>query len=216
MSAHGHAVAEAWGEEVEVARYTVRDGERIICAERIDRFVHITDRPARAPGRCYFIERCLASDGSSSVQALVADYTRRASRLQQIPMLAGAPTDIDQVPLARYRCSGGERILYGQRVNGVVRVTDRPASGPGRSYLVERGVESEGYGALRALVADYVREADRLDDIPMARSQVRRIVEQPPAGRRPQSPDGPPATRCPRSPAGPPVRRCSPRRPAWS
>ena len=40
--------------------------------------------------------------------------------------------------LARYDVNGGERVLYGQRINGCVRITDRPAAGPGRSYLVER------------------------------------------------------------------------------
>ncbi len=55
----------------------------------------------------------------------------------------------------------GERILYGQRINGVVRVTDRPADRPGRSYLIERGLEHDGYSALKALVADYTSQAGR-------------------------------------------------------
>jgi hypothetical protein len=37
-----------------------------------------------------------------------------------------------------------------------VRVTDVPAHGRDRAYLVERGLEHDGYGALKALVADYV------------------------------------------------------------
>ena len=32
----------------------------------------------------------------------------------------------ERVELARYTVTGGERILYGQRIDGVVRVTDRP------------------------------------------------------------------------------------------
>jgi hypothetical protein len=42
-----------------------------------------------------------------------------------------------------------------QRINGSVRLTNRPASGPGRSYLVERELEKDGYSALKALMADY-------------------------------------------------------------
>jgi hypothetical protein len=62
-----------------------------------------------------------------------------------------------RVELARYTLAGGdERILYGQRVDGVVRVSDVAARGHGRAYLVERGLEEDGYEALKALVADYL------------------------------------------------------------
>ncbi len=37
--------------------------------------------------------------------------------------------------LARYTVAEGERIVYGQRVDGVVRVTDRPATPGGRCLL---------------------------------------------------------------------------------
>jgi hypothetical protein len=70
--------------------------------------------------------------------------------------------------LARYTVPTGERILYGQRINGVVRVTDVPASGRGRSYLVERELELDGYDALKALVADYVQQSRKLRAVPMA------------------------------------------------
>jgi len=42
------------------------------------------------------------------------------------------------VELGRYTASAGERILYGRRGHGVVRITDVPAQGHGRAYLVER------------------------------------------------------------------------------
>jgi len=45
----------------------------------------------------------------------------------------------ERVELGRYRISSGERVIVGQRVNGVVRVSDVPADGGGRAYLVERG-----------------------------------------------------------------------------
>jgi hypothetical protein len=63
--------------------------------------------------------------------------------------------------LARYRISIGERVVYGQRVDGVVRVTDRPATGAGRSYLVDRGLTSKT--ELDALVTDYVQVSIRRD-----------------------------------------------------
>ena len=70
--------------------------------------------------------------------------------LQPTPSVGG------RVELARYTVTAAERILYGQRINGCVRITDRPASGTGRSYLVERECEQDGYSALKALVADYI------------------------------------------------------------
>ena len=79
----------------------------------------------------------------------------------------------ERMELARYRVKSGERVLYGQRINGRVRVTDRPLSGQGRSYLVERELERDGYSALKALVADYIEQSRELDEIPMASSVIR-------------------------------------------
>ena len=67
--------------------------------------------------------------------------------------------------LARYTVAEGERIIYGQRIDGIVRVIDRPARGCGRAYLVERGIESKA--ELDALVADYLEQAAQLDQPPM-------------------------------------------------
>ena len=66
-----------------------------------------------------------------------------------------------RVALARYHIPAGERVLHGQRINGVVRVTDNPAGGRGRAYLVERELERDGNAALQALLADYVEQAER-------------------------------------------------------
>jgi hypothetical protein len=78
----------------------------------------------------------------------------------------------ERTELARYHVNSGERVLYGQRINGCVRITDRPASGTGRSYLVERECEQDGYSALQALVTDYTEHARELDEVPMASSIV--------------------------------------------
>jgi hypothetical protein len=79
-------------------------------------------------------------------------------RTSPSPVMSTAPQESrvgERTELARYHVSSGERVLYGQRINGCVRITDRPACGPGRSYLVERELEQDGYSALKALVADY-------------------------------------------------------------
>ena len=75
----------------------------------------------------------------------------------------------ERMELGRYRTDAGvERVLYGQRVRNVVRVTDVPVDRPGRAYLVERGLEQDGYAALLAVVKDYLDQADRLGVPPMS------------------------------------------------
>ena len=78
----------------------------------------------------------------------------------------------ERVELKSYTADGRRRVIYGQRINGVVRLTDRPAHGKGRSYLIEGGLEQDGYAALKALIADYLRQAWVLDEVPMAMSTL--------------------------------------------
>jgi hypothetical protein len=74
-----------------------------------------------------------------------------------------------RIELGRYRTTAGvERVLYGQRVAKVVRVTDVPVDRPGRAYLVERGLEEDGYAALLSLVAGYLETANQLGVPPMS------------------------------------------------
>jgi hypothetical protein len=76
----------------------------------------------------------------------------------------------ERVELARYTVRrGGERILYGQRVDGRVRVTDRPAGvvdEQHRAHLVETDLETKG--ELDALVADYLQRSEQLQVVPAA------------------------------------------------
>ena len=77
-----------------------------------------------------------------------------------------APGVGQRTELARYTVSEGERILYGQRIDGIVRVTDRPVTVGGRAYLVERELETKT--ELDALIADYLQQAIKLDSPPLA------------------------------------------------
>ena len=69
-----------------------------------------------------------------------------------------------RIELGRYTISAGERVIYGQRVLGVVRVVDVPAGGYGRRYIIERGLTS--MSELEAIVADYLRQAALWDAVP--------------------------------------------------
>src|SRR3954467_15771300 len=44
----------------------------------------------------------------------------------------------ERIEPPRYRTAHAERVVVGQRVLGIVRVSDVPATGRGRRYLVER------------------------------------------------------------------------------
>lgn len=71
-----------------------------------------------------------------------------------------------RVELAAYATEEGHRrLLIGQRVHGIVRITDEPANGEGTRYLVEPMLESKA--ALDAIVDDYVAKALSIGYPPM-------------------------------------------------
>lgn len=86
-----------------------------------------------------------------------------------------APVVGKRTELARYTVAEGERVLYGQRIDGIVRVTDRPAGQGGRAYLVERGLETSG--ELDALILDYLEQAAKLNCPPVAVCPLESILE---------------------------------------
>jgi hypothetical protein len=74
----------------------------------------------------------------------------------------------------RYTISAGGRVIYGQRIQGSVRLTDAPAIGQGRSCLIEENLQCDGNDAMNALIADYIEQAGQLHAIPLLSSVVRR------------------------------------------
>jgi hypothetical protein len=80
----------------------------------------------------------------------------------------------ERVELARYRISSGERVIYGQRISGRVRLTDRPADGRGRSFMVESDLQLDGNDAINGLIGDYIEQAGELDSVPMLTRSRRR------------------------------------------
>jgi len=90
----------------------------------------------------------------------------------------------ERVELARYTIPGGERVIYGQRVHGVVRLVDLPGGGSGRAYLIERELERDGHAALKSLVADYLEQARIHQQIPMAENVLSRYLDHLAAAER--------------------------------
>jgi hypothetical protein len=72
----------------------------------------------------------------------------------------------ERTELGSYVINDQARVIIGQRVNGVVRVSDCSAAPGGRAYLIERGLESKT--ELDALVADYLSQARALGTVPMS------------------------------------------------
>lgn len=68
---------------VEIARYKLATGERVIQGQRILGVVRLIDVPAIGTGRRYLIERELSC--RAEVAAVVSDYLQQAHELQAIP-----------------------------------------------------------------------------------------------------------------------------------
>src|SRR4051794_23809905 len=86
-----------------------------------------------------------------------------------------------RVELARYLTSAGERVISAVRVGGIVVVSDWPAAGGGRAFVIERGVSCQR--ELYALVTDYVDQSIERDE-PAAIVRVGDDVAQRRSGRR--------------------------------
>ncbi len=121
--------------------------------------------------------------GSSNIRTLPVSATWTQSRhrepsapsttvLSRRPASAVGP----RTELARYQVPSGPRILYGQCVGRSVRVTDNPASGRGRAYLVERKLETKA--ELDALTTDYLSSAERLHAVPKSELPIDRYVDR--------------------------------------
>jgi hypothetical protein len=80
----------------------------------------------------------------------------------------------ERVELRRYRIPAGERILYGQHVDGQVALVDAPAGDQGRVYLLERHVDSKV--ELDGIVSEYAERSERLGEPALLAS--RRLGDQ--------------------------------------
>lgn len=166
------------GERVELARYTVPAGARVLYGQRIDGVVRFQpEEPVALDVSPANSENATCRPRGVDGQEGRSDAARRKRPNDEAEESAAVEPPMDRcgrtgrrVELARYVISEGERVLYGQRVWGVVRVTDVPLVAGGRAYLIERGLERDGNAALQAMVADYVRQAELLDEVPMAAS----------------------------------------------
>ena len=78
------------GATVELLRYTVSAGERVLVGQRHGGHLRVTDRPAGGEGEQYTVEELDSAEGFAPLRALIDDYKARAHELDQIPMASGA------------------------------------------------------------------------------------------------------------------------------
>jgi hypothetical protein len=106
---------------------------------------------------------------------------RRGDPAPQSSAPAPAPQRATGEPLelGRYVTKAGEvRALYGIRVDGKPRIIDAAVEQAGRIYTVEEELcEKGGNSEVKALVADYIAQAEQLGRIPMARSRRHRAEQ---------------------------------------
>ncbi len=77
--------AGATSERVELARYTVSTGARVIHGQRVLGVVRLVDDPACGEGRHYVIERELVT--MAELEAVVDDYLQQAAEWNVIPAI---------------------------------------------------------------------------------------------------------------------------------
>ena len=76
-------------EPVELARYTVSCGERVVRGQRVLGVVRLVDDPACGEGRHYVIERELTV--MAELDAILADYLEQARIWNVIPAAGSCP-----------------------------------------------------------------------------------------------------------------------------
>ena len=81
-------------EPVELARYTVSNGERVIHGQRVLDVVRLVDDPACGEGRHYVIERELTV--MAELDAILADYLEQARLWNVIPAAGSCPLLAEQ------------------------------------------------------------------------------------------------------------------------
>jgi hypothetical protein len=145
-------------------------------AERLIERKQIADQLASGPeDSAHVRDDEISGRGSSATWAHNRDRQPAAPASQPSAPRRATPVVGKLTELARYTVAEGLRIVYGQRIDGVVRVTDRPAGNGGRAYLVERDLKSKD--ELDALVADYLAEAKRTGAPPLANCPIDRYLD---------------------------------------
>jgi hypothetical protein len=106
----------------------------------------------------------ITGHGSSARWAHYSQQPAPTTHNAQRTTTRDRPVVGERIELGSYTVNGQRRVIIGQRVNGIVRVSDIP-DGKGRAYLIERELDTKA--ELDAVVSDYLQRAARLGTVPM-------------------------------------------------
>lgn len=85
-----------------------------------------------------------------------------------MPSATATRTVRTTIILGRYTTPQGVRTLYARHKDGATLITDEPAAGHGKFYLVDTIPDADGTLAIDALAELYLEEARQLCAPPMA------------------------------------------------
>ena len=146
---------------------------RAQASREIGRLRGLQAEPA-LPGRRLEPVHYATAVAAEEVEGYGSSATWRVSAPPRRP--ARSPGRAGPLELARYTVAGEERVLALEQSRGTAAIEDRPAAGGGRVYVVERDVQGEPRSSLQALLVEYVSQARRLEEVPMACAAVREIL----------------------------------------
>lgn len=104
----------------------------------------------------------------------IEGYGSSATWRVSAPPTATVPASARE--LASYALGAEERVLASEPVGPEIRIVDRPRSGPGLTYLVEREPAHYEECELEALLDDYLSQASQLERVPMAGAAIEQIL----------------------------------------
>ncbi len=88
-------------QRLELGRYAVDGGERVVYALSANGVLDLIDLPAGGRGRRYLIERGLDLRSRGTLSALVDDYLAQAAMLRAVPMAGSALRHVEELEAAR-------------------------------------------------------------------------------------------------------------------
>ena len=88
-------------QRLELGRYAVDDGERVVYALSANGVLDLIDLPAGGRGRRYLIERGLDLRSARHAERAGGDYLSQAEMLRAVPMAGSALRRVKQLESAR-------------------------------------------------------------------------------------------------------------------
>lgn len=152
----------------------VSPGSRVQASREIARLRKLRAQPAeRRPGQDAEALTYATAAHADELTGFGSSARWRSTHPGRNAAVQPTGTPVGPRELARYTVSTGTRVLRSSSDGQTVRITDRPASGPGESYVVEEALAAS---EVTAVVEDYLATAKDLDEVPMAPAALCQVL----------------------------------------